>query len=416
MQPHSGSVNTVSNMPHPPRIRYQLTDYLFWLMMLFANIPEVLTLTPIGDTMFKPYRVIALVLCVLCLPRLLKLTPVAGRFLFLLVVALVYALVVTALFASQVSLFANLPLVASTFALFIASFGVTSRSSLIIGLKCFLVSYALCAAYGILDYNSGGYFRVAGLLENPNSMGLAASYTFLILLNQLTPLSKTTRWVSILLLIPTVVLTGSRGSMLAVVAIYLAKAIRDPKTAIALVTLILVVFIGLPMMEETVSDTVESHGVFKRLTMEKVEKGGAGRLAIISRCLQVGFEHGFVGIGLGQYKEEHHAKYFVKLNKKGEVQKLSSHNIFATLLTDWGAVAFICFVLMYKGFFDASRGLKLERDWVIGILVITFFKGMGDDLTGEIAYWIMLGVTVQLLNFTKIELERRKHMALKNER
>ncbi|TWT98627.1 O-antigen ligase family protein [Stieleria varia] len=376
--------------------RYAVTDYLYWGMMLFVNVPNLLELVGI-DTMFKPYRVIALVICAFVWPKFVREAAVTRQFSRLLFAAIFYGSIVTVLFGGR-DMLANVPLIGSILILYVATFGVTSRRSLIIGLYASVVSFIVSAYFGLLAFNQGEY-RLSGLFENPNAIGFGGCFVLLIVINRNLVIPNGVRLAVAVGLIPIMVLTGSRNALVGMVGCFMSQTWRNPRLFNGLLITGLVIA-GVSLYFEKEISRITQRAVFTRLTnRDVIARGGAGRIAVASAALQVGYEHGFVGIGFGQYREKYHTKFFRERRTDGTLRKLGSHNFYVTLLTEWGFFGFCCFALMMYRLAKATEGMGLERDFVIGFLAVSMLNSLGNDMVGMIHFWVMLGVCVQFIRF-----------------
>jgi hypothetical protein len=156
---------------------YRLSDYLFWLMMLLVSMPNVLQLWGI-ETIFKPYRVLSLVLACLAVPVVLNESPRTRKLSGPLLIALLYAFGVTLLFGGEYA-YAQMPLLVTCLALFFSTYCVTSRKSLLIGLYASVISFIITSAFGAVAFAQGDY-RLRGLISNPNTLGYAGCFALLL--------------------------------------------------------------------------------------------------------------------------------------------------------------------------------------------------------------------------------------------
>jgi hypothetical protein len=388
---------------------YGITDYLFWLMMLSISMPNVLELWGI-DTIFKPYRVASLILACLAVPIVMREPHRSRRLSAPLFGALLYVLFVTLLFGGQYA-YEQMPLLATCLALFFATYGATSRKSLLIGLYGSLISFVLTGGYGALHFAQGDY-RFKGLFDNPNTFGYAGCFALLLAMNRYFPMTKWLRLFLVLGTIPILVLTGSRGTILSMFGTVMSQCWRNPRLFQMLAMISIFAAAGGLFFGDQISAMVERSGllhraVFDRYSREVVMRGGAGRLSIIRAGMTVGWESGFVGIGLGQYRLRHHTRFFQQRGLDGQISRLDIHNVYVSLLTEWGLVGFLCFAVMITRLLRASKLLNFEKDWIYGFCGASFFNGIGNNLLSEVHFWVMLGICVQLIRFAD-EVDQRR--------
>lgn len=380
------------------RPRFTMPDYLYFVMMGMANVPLILELWGI-DTIFKPYRVCALVLALLAIPIVLNEGAITRRFTVPFLLAVGYMFAVTAIFGGA-SMLAQVPFIVTCFALFFATYVVTSRRALTMGLVCYLISFLVSSYFGLLAFNRGEY-RFTGLFDNPNSFGFGGCFAVLILLNRYTPLSRNLSYFFGLVLTPIFILTGSRGTVLALVGCFASQLWRNPKMLWLTGAIVIASFVIGDLYSKEIGNFVGRRSVFTRYNQQIVSRGASGRIAQIKAGMQVAGEHGFIGIGLGQYRLKHHARFFRERDSRGRIRKLEIHNIYVSLLCEWGLFGFLCFAVLVYRLIEFTRHLDAERDFVFGFIGICALNGLGNNLLGEIPFWIMLGICIQLVRFAE---------------
>ncbi len=379
--------------------RFGPTDYLFWCMMLTINAPNILTIWGI-DTVFKPYRVISLLLFLLAVPRIFRQSGTMAQFSLPLFVAFGYATLVTSLFAGG-DAYDQFPLLITGLALFFSPFVLNSRKSLVISLYAFVISYLISCCYGLVALNSGKY-RFSGLFENPNSFGLGACFVIIILLNRYLRLSALVRLPLVVGTIPILFLTGSRGTLLSAAGGIFSQLWRNPQLFRGLMLGAITLATFAYFYDERLQGFLESSAVYRVTNLDIVERGTVGRLAQMKAGMQVGAEHGFIGIGLGQYRLKHHTRFFHRRGLDGEISQLNLHSMYMTLLVEWGLVGFICFSVIFVRLIRAVKPLRNEKDFIYGFMGIALLNGLGNNLVGEIHFWIMLGVCIQFVRFADV--------------
>jgi hypothetical protein len=375
---------------------YRLTDYLFWLMMLMISMPNVLQLWGI-DTIFKPYRVLSLVLACLAVPVVLHESPRTRTFSGPLFIALLYAFAVTVLFGGEYA-YAQMPLLVTCLALFFSTYAVTSRKSLLIGLYASVISFIITSAFGAITFAQGDY-RLRGLFSNPNTLGFAGCFALLLAMSRYFPMTRPLRVFLIAGTLPVMVLTGSRTAILSMFATIVSQLSRNKRLFGPLVACCAALAIGGIFFSDQLSELTRNRGVFERYSKERVEQGGAGRIALIKAGVIVAWENSFVGIGLGQYRIRHHTRFFRDYGTDGEIQRLGTHNTYVTLLAEWGLVSFLCFATIVVRLIRASRKLVFEKDWIYGFCAASLVNSLGNELITEVHFWVMLGVCIQLIRF-----------------
>jgi hypothetical protein len=91
----------------------------------------------------------------------------------------------------------------------------------------------------------------------------------------------------------------------------------------------------------------------------------------------------------------------------GQISKLGLHSIYLTLLTEWGIVGFFCFAMVFYRLYVFSKPFSFERDFILGFLAVSLVNGIGNDLIGEVHFWVFLGLSIQMLRLRYEELGLR---------
>ena len=343
----------------------------------------------------------AILLCLIVWPRLLQESSVTRQFSFPLLIALGYGCIVTVVFAGD-QMFANIPLIGSVVTLYLSTYAVTSRKSLVIGMVSSVVSFIISSYFGYIAFNEGQY-RLSGLFENPNAIGFGGCFVLLIILSRYIQLPVVVRFGIGIGLLPIMILTGSRNALVGLVGCIMSQTWRNRKLFAGLGVAGIIIAGGLVYFERDVL-RITSRSVFTRLTSrELIARGGAGRMEVAKYAFQIGLERGFVGIGFGQYREKYHARRFKARKADGKIRQLGTHNFYITLLTEWGAVGFFCFALVSYRLYRAVDHLEYEKDFVLGFLAISMLNSLGNDMVGMIHFWVMLGCCVQLIGLAEKE-------------
>jgi O-Antigen ligase len=396
LSPKANLNRTYASAHKRGRARFSKLDYIFWLMMLLISVPNVLEIWGF-DTIFKPYRVVALFLALASVPIVIRQYSRFRRYSNPLIFALLYLAIVSAIFGGD-DVLDTAPLIISCLALFFSSFVVTSRHSLVIGLIASAVSFTVSSGFGVITFSQSS--RISGLFTNPNTLGYAGCFAILVATNRYLSIPAWARGLFGISTIGVIALTGSRGATLAAVAAVISQLWRIPRLfwALALVSFS-GVLVGFAIEQELSKFISENTSVFSRFTTERIQKGGAGRLEIAAAAMEVSANHGFLGIGLGQFRSKYFLQYFQIPDVQGGWQKLGVHNTYLSLLCEWGVVGFACFAVLFARLNRDSMKLSGERDWILGYIFCSLLMGLSTDLLIDVHFWVMLGVCVQFLRF-----------------
>jgi O-Antigen ligase len=382
-----------------------IADYLFFCMMAFVSIPNILEVWGI-ETIFKPYRVLAMIIGCFSISQLIRMDSLGRKLAYPILFAIFYTTCMLFLFGEWSSFVGEIPAIGTMVLLLVSPLSLSSRKAVLYCLYASVISYLISSYYGMLAFNQGEY-RLRGLFENPNSFGYAGCFVLLFSVNRFFPIPKMFRFILVFLTLPVMILTGSRGAILAAMGGFFSQVLRNPKLAISTAFVIACFFVASTFFESAVSKYT-SRSVFDRLTKrDMIERGGEGRVALTMAGFRVAAEHGFIGIGFGQYRERHHTRFFQHLGLDGRLNKLGLHSFYATIICEWGLVGVCCFGIVFIRLVRFSRGLHCERDWVLGFLGISLASGLGNHLISEVHFWVMLGICIQMVRLGRIEEHNR---------
>lgn len=214
--------------------------------------------------------------------------------------------------------------------------------------------------------------RVSGAYSlDPNDFALFIIMTcglFYPGINKQHPVKKYLQYGTLLLAIVVLILTQSRGGMIAAACVFLYevfsknfwRAIRLTASG-AVALYVSFVFLGPEYLEryETILNYSEDYN----------NTSQTGRLQIWGRGLDIILDNPLIGVGLGAF--------IVVDGQLHEGKWLRAHNSFIELAADLGIPAFICFIIMLYYAFKLSRPTS-EQDWVgrgIRLALIGYFTG-----------------------------------------
>ncbi|MCA9010483.1 MAG: O-antigen ligase family protein, partial [Planctomycetaceae bacterium] len=195
-----------------------------------------------------------------------------------------------------------------------------------------------------------------------------------------------------------VFLTGSRSSLVSTIAAFLSQIVRNPRLLIAMIIATVMIVIASLALESNVAQIFEANeGVARRYTEEEIERGGHGRLEIARAAFTVGVENLFLGIGIDQFRQKHFTRFFQVITRSGELKRMGVHNTYITILTEWGALAFIaCGLAMFRTYRVASLVPEFKL-WIHGFLWSGLVIGLASHVVGTPHFWLILGFCLQSL-------------------
>jgi O-antigen ligase len=243
---------------------------------------------------------------------------------------------------------------------------------------------------------------LSGLFENPNSFGLGGCSAIIVILNGYVPIKNATRWALVAAITPVLFLTGSRGTLVAGAGGIASQLWRNPNLFRGMVIGAIGLATTAYFFDEQLQRMLNSNALFRLTNVDIVERGAFGRMAQMQAGMTVGAEHAFVGIGLGQYRLKHHTRFFYRRGLDGQVSQLNLHSLYLSLLVEWGLVGFLCFGVIFVRLVHSVKHLRYEKDFVYGFLGVSLLNGLGNNLLGEIHFWLMLGLCVQFIRFAQV--------------
>ncbi len=212
--------------------------------------------------------------------------------------------------------------------------------------------------------------RFSGFFRNPNSLAFTVGISMLILLSKLlfpktkfSPLKKT-YYISVsILLFIILILSGSRGGTIAfligsLILIYFSLGNvtkkRNSRLHQFLIAFVVISAFVLTYRSMTSKDTT---GVMKRYEIENMQDT-SGRYDLWRSGMNVAIDHYFIGIGMSQYRY-YHFDYINKLDyllKPGSTKhRLGLHSDYADFLVSYGVIGFILFISIYFSLFKKLR-------------------------------------------------------------
>jgi O-antigen ligase len=212
-----------------------------------------------------------------------------------------------------------------------------------------------------LAYKSGRY-TMEGL--NPNDLGLMLALSipmtlYLLVRRKDSPLTQVVCWVQFVLALITIVLSGSRGAMLAASAgllMFPAAVFRmsKPQKIVAGLMCAAAVAAAVSLVPP------DTWGRFLKFGTEVTEGTMTHRTQIWTASLEVFRDHAFVGVGAGA-----HPAAVVKILARA----LVTHNTFLSVLVELGVVGeLILLGLLAASFHRAARIGGLERIlWIVAL-------------------------------------------------
>ncbi len=375
-------------------------DWCFWFVMFSVNLQDILELWGI-DTVFKPYRMAALALGVLGIPHLFVQWSVIRRWLLPLMAAYSYALLMTFLWGGVGGLVEFLPYAATAGALLVCTCTVSSLRSLATGCYAYIAGFWLSCLLGLTSEAGRFGGRFSGLFHNPNYFGYAACICIIFLLNPRLRFPGILRLLLVGFSFVFVFLSGSRGSAAAALLSGGTQIVKNPRLLGALVFLAAVAGVAGTMTESGLERFEKTNrSLLRRYTASEIERGGTGRLAVALAGLETGYERGFVGIGLDQFRKGYFQKHFPRMARLRKGKGLGLHNAYISLLTEWGLPATILVVVSFWRLFrDAGRS-PWFRVWIQGFLWATFVMGLSGEVMTTPHFWLMFGFSIQQLRFS----------------
>lgn len=409
MTPHFTRSAGIPDRQHK-LMRPRLTglDILFWFVMFTVNLQNVFLLWGI-ETIYKPYRVASLVLAVLALPRFFQRWRLAGYWVFPILFAVAYGVLVTLAASGANGLIQVTPLIATAVALLVCTFSLSGRRSAMIGCYFYLAGYVLSCFLGILFPGDGG--RFTGLFHNPNYFGFASCIAIIFLMNPALRMPTAIRISIVASALLFVVLSGSRSSIVAALIAGGSQIINNPRLFAGMILLGIAGAISAIVFEGDVGRFQKANTALTyRFSTAEIQRGGAGRLAIANAGVTVGLRTGFVGIGIDQFRIRYFREFFPRHARDRKGAGLGLHNGYVSLLAEWGLPAFVAITIaLWRIFNDAKKDIR-SRVWIRGYIWVILVIALAGVVFETPHFWLIGGFCIQLLSLHRIEEMRRRQM------
>lgn len=209
------------------------------------------------------------------------------------------------------------------------------------------------------NVNTNGINRVGGIYGNPNNLGAVIELIFPVIVYTIYKYSKNTKvliscYLSILTAFVALVISGSRGAMMAVLVEFIAFVIlyffRKNKLQLRISYIFIFIFLLLGILYCFLNFYSRSYD------ME--------RILIFTSAWQMFLDHPFIGIGLGKWGDVYTPIYISSMAKEFDIAH--AHNAFLYVLAETGIIGFTAFFSFIYYQFKTAINISLKiysADW-----------------------------------------------------
>lgn len=370
-------------------------DWLFILFLFSIHFEYLYVRLGVSDTIFKPYRLLAIAAVLAYLPHALNdITRV--RHLFApIAFAMVYAIAITAFASREHEILNYLLLPATNLIMLFAAMSASSTRALKLGLAAFCVGVGINIAYGITAFAADQY-RLVGFYRNPNHLGVAIACAVIILVYQLPRWLRFWRIAILAYFVCGIVLSGSRGAILATALSIVMISIADKRRRLMIVGIVVLGSACVWLLMDPIMaglDSLNNGRLRERYSQQELTRA-AGRLEIARSALYVGTETSFIGIGINRYQDYHRSTLRKLRIRDSYGIALGTHNFYISLLVEWGVPALLAFLVFFFRAFKSR--LAVARHFIFGAVVMVAVFGATTDLVSVVGAWVVLGLFLRM--------------------
>ena len=397
-----------------------------WLYLLFFLVPLELILDHLYniDTVFKPYRVIQLIIIIACITKYGTRFYFSGdrryiNLLLLFVFSGILSTLIRYLFADiNLYLFFNWLTLFSINVLtftFVSKAPFTKRS-----LKITALLYVSALALNITAFQSEGssQLRFSGYFDNSNALGVAGALGFLLILNLLRKKLVTLPVFLLLssLCIYIVNASGSRAILLVVVLIFAISFFANFQKVVSYgLTVVLIAYLfGFEMPQNFKINALERQSLKNQYEKEEI------RLVLFNAGVDAFVDTNFMGLGISQFQSiDNFFKYVSPISKEIAYERkrknsgLVTHSTYVQLFTEFGILGAVVFAyFLYRVFIRLNHlcgsnfpmMLRSTRFLIVLSLVtyasshVVFFNHL---------FWIFLGLALNPYFETSTEWKKK---------
>ncbi len=284
-----------------------------------------------------------------------------------------------------------------------------------------LTAYIAGIVCGVLLHpfapGAGEATRLSAFFKNPNSLSAAAGASFLLLLaavlfgKKRRSIVQIRRAATMLLLLVVVVLTGSRSGALALTLgtfiLLMMPTIAGRRLGTSQMRKRVTLTVGALMIAAsalvmTTQGVEDSAGVLKRYERSGSVTTGSGRSDIWRAVWNVAVDHYLLGVGTAQYRY-YHRTYIRRLGHLDDPRMkdhdVGAHNEYLSMLVSTGLLGLAVYLWLFLKLFSRVRKRLALEPFVspvmaaaIPIMVLFMVAGVGGTLFKSPHYFLFLGV------------------------
>ncbi len=277
-------------------------------------------------------------------------------------------------------------------------------------IKDVLVFFFLILSVGLIIHVVNPEFtslvgRYRGLLGNPNGLGIFLTVMFplvYLLGKELGDQFKENRFHFLFYAVfgLSLVLTGSRTSLIAIFIFALFNRLRYLSNTVALILFIALIF-SYEFLLSTLPEIIEFLGMAEYFRLDTIEEG-SGRFVAWSFAWQRVQEVFFVGGGFG-YTEYIFKQYFAELSRLGH--QGNAHNSFLTLWLDTGVIGILLFATgLLRTALLAIKNSPYALPVIFSVLFSTYFESWLAASLNPFTGLFVISLTV-LINYQNLSGE-----------
>jgi len=300
------------------------------------------------------------------------------------------------------------------------------EKQLIIILNIFLVACIINSFFMIIEFNWGGpIYRAQGISRSPAQAGYISAIAISILMStilfrikRIMSLPGVTCFGLILLLSYSLFISGSRGSVLGLIAAVMSNLylilkhgytkgtiFKSARFIVLIILLLVLVLLG---TNRQVTNS-KRYNVAKRYEIDRIMR--TGRLDTWRSAFNVATDSWFLGVGLAQYRH-FHLDYISKLlnihSPTVLYYSLVVHSDYLSLLTEYGIFCLIVYILVIlsilRGLFSAAEKFSHKSyiyPTLLGVFVFLITHGIFRNSFNIASFFLFWAFAISAMKLSK---------------
>lgn len=299
-------------------------------------------------------------------------------------------------YASTVGEAINLKLLQMFFLLILISNHILRRPEILMRIfDSFILSVLLMALLSYLGFGVGldyqeGVSRLSLFGENPNMIGMKATFAFLIVIYRIISLDgkTSTKALYCVVLIPLIYLLISTASRGALVSVFLGLFVLIFFQKSKVTSKILFAFLGVLFSVGLFNYVLSTNEKFKKRIEATIEEGDTGRNELWDAAFDIIEDHIFIGVGKAGA---------LPIMGKYSGRAMDTHNVFLYVLVTSGIVGFTFFITyIFRLIFALYKKFKQDNNilYLVLFVILVFNMSKAGGFINKTFLWFFFAILI----------------------